>query len=186
MTILQNTCKTPLRIDHIMSYNLTHVISGILVRLFFMLALTGLDVSILVAPPFVGVCFLAILWFPRNAKNKTMSPSLLQTKNTMQLFNMLQNSMDVQIFNWTTVFQLSSNLVFHVRTKHIRGCCYLISDKVDHHTITLPYMPSHLQLVAIFTKVMRWAYHTFLIYGLMLYGSSASIWGAVSRGIIQF
>ena len=53
------------------------------------------------------------------------------------------------------VLHISSNLVFHERTKHIEVDCHFIKEKIASGCISTSFVNSNDQLADIFTKSLR-------------------------------
>ncbi|KAJ9552816.1 LOW QUALITY PROTEIN: hypothetical protein OSB04_016861 [Centaurea solstitialis] len=61
-----------------------------------------------------------------------------------------------------SVMQIAKNSVFHERTKHIEINCYFTRQHLQLGTISLPFIPSALQIADIFTKALSTSRFRFL------------------------
>ena len=75
----------------------------------------------------------------------------------------------------TSAIQMTANLIYHERTKHIEVDGHSIREAFEAHVITCPHISTELQNADIFTKALTRHRHCFISRKLMLVDQPTSI-----------
>ena len=131
----------------------------------------------------MGVCFLAILSYLRNARSLPFPSLLLKLSTNLCLppssevvwLRRLLCELGVPVIgptplnaNNTSAIQIANNPVFYKRTKHIEVDCQFIWEHVLTGVLHLPHVSSQDQLADLFTKAGPRPRQDFLTTKLML------------------
>ncbi|KAF3646374.1 putative adenylate isopentenyltransferase 5, chloroplastic-like [Capsicum annuum] len=100
------------------------------------------------------------------AEYRSMASAVAELTSLVGLFQELEVPITLPISvysNSNSAIQLTNNLVFHERTKHIEINCHFIRDKIKNGLIKALYVQSSDQLADLLTKGLSLAQHTHLL-----------------------
>lgn len=92
---------------------------------------------------------------------------ILWLRKVLSELGFLQNNLTPLYANNTSAIRITTNPIFHERTKHIKVDCHSIREAYDDHTITFPYVSMDLHISYIFTKALTKNHHQFFIDKLL-------------------
>ena len=95
--------------------------------------------------------------FSAEAENRARAHTtceLTWLRTVLQEFGLLTHGPPPLYCDNQAAIHITSNPVFHERTKHIEDDCHFVRSKVESKDIITPFVPSRSQLVDIFTKTL--------------------------------